>query len=112
MIQLWQAATGLVGILVLMGLVSITLGLLATRRHFANKLPPALPQPAPKISILKPVEGTGPNTYEAFASFCRLDYPGNVEIIIGTIRPDDPVVAMVERLRTAFPRTQNPACIR
>jgi ceramide glucosyltransferase len=103
MIQFWQAATVLVGILVLMGLVSITLGLLATRRHFANKLPPALPQPAPKISILKPVEGTGPNTYEAFASFCRLDYPGDVEIIIGIIRQDDPMVAMVERLRTTFP---------
>ena len=38
MIQLWQAATALVGILVLMGLVSVILGLLATRRHFAKKI--------------------------------------------------------------------------
>jgi ceramide glucosyltransferase len=104
MIQLWQAATVLVGILVLMGLASVTLGLLATRRHFANKNPPAFPQPAPKISILKPVEGAGPSTYEAFASFCRMDYPGEVEIIIGTIRPDDPVVAIVQRLKAEFSR--------
>jgi len=37
MIQVWQAATALVGILVLMGLASIVLGLLATRRHFGNQ---------------------------------------------------------------------------
>jgi ceramide glucosyltransferase len=103
MIPVWYAATALVGILVLMGLASVLLGLLATRRHFANKNLPALPQPAPKISILKPVEGTGPNTYEAFASFCRMDYLGDVEIIIGTIRRDDPVVPIVQRLQAEFP---------
>ncbi len=103
MIPMWQAATVLVGILVLMGLVSVTLGLFATRRHFAKIIPPEFPAPAPKISILKPVEGTGPNIYEAFASFCRFDYPGDVEIIIGTLRQDDPVVAVVERLRATFP---------
>ena len=112
MIPIWQAATVLVGILVLMGLVSVVLGLLATRRHFAKKFPPAFPEPAPKISILKPVEGAGPNTYEAFASFCRLDYPGDVEIIIGTIRQDDPVVAVVRTAAHDFSRTQNPACVR
>ena len=32
-----------------------------------------------------------------------MDYPGDVEIIIGTIRQDDPVVAMVGRLRADFP---------
>ena len=103
MIQIWYAATALVGILVLMGLASVILGLLTTRRHFAKSILPALPEPAPKISILKPVEGTGPNTYEAFASFCRMDYPGDVEIIIGTIKQDDPVVAIVQRLQTEFP---------
>ncbi|MDD5139072.1 MAG: glycosyltransferase [Verrucomicrobiales bacterium] len=103
MIQLWYAATALVGILVLIGLASVILGLLATRRHFANKILPVLPEPAPKISILKPVEGAGPNTYEAFASFCRMEYPGDVEIIIGTIRRDDPAVAIVKRLRAEFP---------
>jgi ceramide glucosyltransferase len=94
----------LAGLLVLMGLVSIMLGQLATHRHFAKKSQPALPDPAPKVSILKPVEGAGPNTYEAFASFCRLDYPGEVEIIIGTIRPDDPIVVIAERLRAEFPK--------
>ncbi len=103
MIQVWQAATALVGILVLASLASVILGHLATCRHFAKQNLPKLPEPAPKVSILKPVEGAGPNTYEAFASFCRMDYLGDVEIIIGTIRSDDPVVAVVRRLQTEFP---------
>jgi ceramide glucosyltransferase len=103
MTGLWYSVTALVGILVLMGLASTILGLLATRRHFAKKNLSTLSEPAPKISILKPVEGIGPNTHEAFASFCRLDYSGEIEIIIGTIRQDDPVVAIVHRLQAEFP---------
>jgi ceramide glucosyltransferase len=103
MTEIWYAATALVGILVLMSLVSVVLGHFATRRHFAKKNPPTLQEPTPKVSILKPVEGTGPNTYEAFASFCRMDYPDDVEIIVGTIRQDDPVVAIVQRLQAEFP---------
>jgi ceramide glucosyltransferase len=106
MIQIWYAAIACVGILVLMGLGSVFIGLLATRRHFDNINLPPLPEPAPKISILKPVEGAGLNTYQSFASFCRLDYPGEVEIIIGTIRSDDPVVAMVQRLQKEFPESK------
>jgi ceramide glucosyltransferase len=102
MIQLWYAVTAFVGMLVLAGLASALPGLLATRRHFAKQILPKLPDPAPKISILKPVEGAGPKTYEAFASFCRMDYPGDLEIIIATIRQDDPVVAMVAQLRAEF----------
>jgi len=104
MMQLWQAATVLVGILVLMGLMSAIFGYFATRRHFVKKTLPALQEPAPKISILKPIEDAGPNTYAAFASFCRIDYPGELEIIIGTIRFDDPAVALVTRLRAEFPK--------
>ena len=46
MMLLWHAATVLVGLLVLAGLASALLGLLAARRHFARPNPPALPQPA------------------------------------------------------------------
>jgi ceramide glucosyltransferase len=99
----WYAVTALVGILALMSLVFVVLGQLATHRHFAKKTLPVLPEPGPKVSILKPVEGAGPNTYEAFASFCRVDYPGEMEMLIGTIRQNDPVVAIVERLRAEFP---------
>jgi len=103
MINFWHAATAVIEILVLTGVVSIVLGHLGTWRHFTKATPPALPEHAPKVSILKPIEGAGPNLYEALASFCRMDYPGEVEIIVGTIRPYDPVVAVVGRLRTEFP---------
>ena len=103
MTGLWYGVTALVGMLVLAGLATNLLGLLATRKHFRQKSLPTLPQPAPKVSILKPVEGAGPDTYEAFASFCRLDYPGELELVIGTIRHDDPVVEIARRLQLTFP---------
>ena len=103
MTGLWDIATALVGILILAGLASVFLSQMAARQHFARKTVFGLAEFLPKVSILKPVEGTGPDTYEAFASFCRLDYPGEMEILIGTINPDDPVVAMVGRLQQEFP---------
>ena len=93
----------LIGLLVMVGLALAGLSLFTARRHFSRA---ACPEPLkfwPKVSILKPVEGTGPDTYQAFASFCRLDYPGEMEIHIGTINSDDPVVAMVGRLQQEFP---------
>ena len=103
MIWLYQGATMLIGLLVVTGLALTLFSLLTARRHFLQS---ARPQPLsawPRVSILKPVEGTSPATYEAFASFCRLDYPGEVEIRIGTINADDPVVAIVNRLQREFP---------
>ena len=57
----------------------------------------------PSISVLKPVKGAEAGAYEAFASFCRLDYP-NYEILFGVADPDDPVVAVVQRLQAAYPQ--------
>src|SRR6267154_98696 len=102
-IWLWHDATVLVGILVLVGLASIIVGHLAACRHFFRNPAPDFPAPLPKISILKPVEGSGTATYDAFASFCRLDYPGEMELLIGTINPKDPVVEIAERLQKEFP---------
>jgi ceramide glucosyltransferase len=103
MMWLYQGATVLIGLLVLAGLALAGFSLLTARRHFSQATRPEPLKPWPKVSILKPVEGTGPETYQAFASFCRLDYPGPLEILIGTINPEDPVVAMVSRLQQEFP---------
>lgn len=103
MTGLWQAAVVLAGILVLVSFAALMLGHLAARRHFAKPDAPPLPGPAPDISLLKPVEGAGSNTHESFASFCRVAYPGNVELLIGTIRADDPIVAVARRLQADFP---------
>ncbi len=98
-----HVTTALIGILILIGLALMVFSQFAAHRHFSRKTMPSLSEPLPKVSILKPVEGTGPDTYAAFASFCCLDYSGEMEIRIGTINPDDPVVAMVKRLQQEFP---------
>jgi ceramide glucosyltransferase len=67
-----------------------------------------LPLPAffPAVSILKPVKGIDPEMYDAFASHCRQDYPGEYEILFGAGSRDDPAVALIEQLQREFPRRQ------
>jgi len=56
----------------------------------------------PPVSILKPVRGADPHAYECFRSHGLIDYP-EYEIIFGVHDPDDPAVALVERLKKEFP---------
>jgi ceramide glucosyltransferase len=56
----------------------------------------------PGISMLKPLKGVDPAIYESFWSHCVQDYP-EYEIIFGVSEPDDPAVAVVERLQREFP---------
>jgi len=65
--------------------------------------PRATPGFHPPVSILKPVRGADPNTYECFRSHCLLDYP-EYEIIFGVHDPDDPAVPSIERLKQEFPQ--------
>ncbi|HEX9024130.1 MAG TPA: bacteriohopanetetrol glucosamine biosynthesis glycosyltransferase HpnI [Geobacteraceae bacterium] len=57
---------------------------------------------APPVTILKPVKGMDAESFENFASFCRQDYPC-FQIIFALASPEDPAIAVIERLRTAFP---------
>jgi ceramide glucosyltransferase len=59
----------------------------------------------PPVSILKPLKGVDPSIYESFRSHCLQDYP-DYEIIFGVSEPDDPAVAVVDRLQKEFPTRQ------
>jgi ceramide glucosyltransferase len=62
----------------------------------------ASPSFQPSISVLKPVHGLDPNTFEAFVSQARQHYP-SFEILFGVSDPNDSVIAEIHRLKAQFP---------
>ncbi|MEP6547846.1 MAG: bacteriohopanetetrol glucosamine biosynthesis glycosyltransferase HpnI [Gammaproteobacteria bacterium] len=57
----------------------------------------------PRVTILKPLCGVEPETYECLRSFCEQDY-AEFQVLFGIADPADPVVPLVERLRREFPK--------
>ena len=70
---------------------------LVRRAAFASK-----PTSIPPVSVLKPLRGLDPNTYPAFVSQIKQDYPV-FEIIFGATDPQDPAIAHVLRLQQQYP---------
>ena len=60
------------------------------------------PVDAPPVTILKPLCGAEPETYECLRSFCAQDYP-EFQIIFGLRYATDPALAIVARLQQEFP---------
>lgn len=95
--SIWQCAG------VLLGLAGLAYLLLAIRStwHFRERAVIGA-EPRKGVSVLKPVYGDGPDLYESLRSFCLQNYP-TYEVIFGAHTPDDPAVAVVERLISEFP---------
>ena len=64
---------------------------------------PTLGSLAPAVTILKPLHGDETGLYDNLVSFCEQDYPGTVQIVFGVENPRDAAIAVVERLRAAYP---------
>jgi ceramide glucosyltransferase len=56
----------------------------------------------PAVTVLKPLCGAEPETYDCLRSFCDQDYP-EFQIIFGVADAADPVIAIVQQLQREFP---------
>ena len=56
----------------------------------------------PGVTVLKPLCGAVPETWDNLANTCRLDYP-KLQIVFGVAAADDPAIAIVKRLQRDFP---------
>jgi len=81
-------------------LVYCVLTIVAAVRYRAVR-PPKL-HTAAGISILKPLAGVDDGLEENLRSFFRQDYP-SFEILFAVRSPEDPAIAVVERLRGRYP---------
>lgn len=70
-----------------------------TRRAGAGTRPE---EAAPSVSVLKPLCGAEPRLYPNLETFCRQTHP-RYQLVFGVRHADDPAVAIVQRLRQAFP---------
>ncbi|KAA0891694.1 bacteriohopanetetrol glucosamine biosynthesis glycosyltransferase HpnI [Oryzomonas rubra] len=87
-------------IVVLPSLAYSLIALVCARRFFS--VPPPRSPEAPAVTILKPVKGMDAGSYENFASFCRQEYAGPVQLLFAAASADDPVIPVIHRLREEF----------
>ena len=73
----------------------------ATRRFLRR--PPAPVQDAPSVTILRPMKGAEPQFDANLESLCAQDYPGAVQIILGTDSARDPAYVAAAQLVAAHP---------
>jgi ceramide glucosyltransferase len=74
------------------------------RRFFADHIP--APRRGDRVTLLKPLHGAEPRLFENLATFLTQDHMGPIQMVCGVQRADDPAIAIVEALRTAYPQTE------
>jgi ceramide glucosyltransferase len=76
------------------------LAILSALLHLRKRAIEPVSQPA--VSVLKPLRGLDPNTYQAFVSQAKQDHPA-FEVLFGVEEESDPAAAEVRRLLREFP---------
>lgn len=56
----------------------------------------------PGVTILKPVKGMDEGSYENFASFCRQNYTGPLQLLFAVASADDPAIPVIRQLQRNF----------
>lgn len=90
-------------IVVLPALAYSLITLFCALKYFRKPDRLAARPPAPGVSILKPVKGMDEESYDNFASFCRQEYPGELQLIFATASTEDPVIPVIRQLIDDFP---------
>ncbi|MBA3812593.1 MAG: bacteriohopanetetrol glucosamine biosynthesis glycosyltransferase HpnI, partial [Caulobacteraceae bacterium] len=70
--------------------------------RFLVRSPPA-PAAFPAVSLLKPLHGAPHGLAEALETFCRQDYPGQAQIVLGVAEGGDPAAVVVRDLQARHP---------
>lgn len=60
----------------------------------------------PPLTVLKPLHGDEPGLEQNLESFFTQDYPASFEIVFGVQDPNDPALAVVERLKARYPQIE------
>lgn len=68
-----------------------------------TRAPRFTPRHLPAATVLKPLRGAEPETYECLRSFCDQAYP-EFQVVFGVCDSNDPAVAIVDRLKREFPQ--------
>ncbi len=98
-------------IVILPSLAYALISLYCARKYFNQHDHPTADPHFPAVTILKPVKGMDEDNYDNFASFCRQDYPGKLQLVFAVASPDDPVIPVIRRVIAGFPDHDIMLCI-
>ncbi|HJU12372.1 MAG TPA: hypothetical protein VJ728_15925, partial [Candidatus Binataceae bacterium] len=81
-------------------IAAAVIGMRFARR--ASSGPGSLPKIAPRVAVLKPLQGADANLPENLISYLELDYP-RAEFVFGVSSYDDAAAAVVVGLKPQYP---------
>lgn len=101
MLTVLHVVSGIASVASVMGVAYLLIAIVSAPRFARSRA--VVPAGHPSVTILKPVCGADPGLYENLASFCRQDYAGPVQIVIGAHRETDPAVPIARRVIADLP---------